>query len=168
MALQRLKDVAEKAKLRAVPSVKETEINLPFIISTGRNEALSLQTICPSAKLRGAHRATSSIAPSRSCAPRSKSRDPEEPDRGRDPGRRHDAHAEGASKRSPSSSAWNRARAFTRRGVASAPRSQGAALTDDKSDILLLDVTPHSLGIMIVGGYFDKLIEQTPRCRRRR
>src|SRR4029453_6707037 len=43
MALQRLKDVSEKAKCE-LSSVRETEINLPFIISTGRNEALHLQT----------------------------------------------------------------------------------------------------------------------------
>src|ERR1700691_5640868 len=42
MALQRLKDAAEKAKCE-LSSVKETEINLPFIISSGRNEALHLQ-----------------------------------------------------------------------------------------------------------------------------
>ena len=43
MALQRLKDVAEKAKCE-LSALRETEINLPFIISTGSNEALHLQT----------------------------------------------------------------------------------------------------------------------------
>jgi molecular chaperone DnaK len=50
MALQRLKDVAEKAKCE-LSAVKETEINLPFIISTGRNEALHLQTMLSRDKL---------------------------------------------------------------------------------------------------------------------
>ena len=44
MALQRLKDAAEKAKCE-LSAVTETEVNLPFIISSARNEALHLQRL---------------------------------------------------------------------------------------------------------------------------
>src|SRR6201999_1637425 len=44
MALQRLKDAAEKAKCE-LSSVRDTEVNLPFIISNARNEALHLQRV---------------------------------------------------------------------------------------------------------------------------
>ena len=37
---------------------------------------------------------------------------------------------------------------------------QGSALVDDKQDMVLLDVTPHALGIMTQGGYFEELIPQ--------
>ena len=37
---------------------------------------------------------------------------------------------------------------------------QGASLMDERSSVLLLDVTPHNLGIMIVGGYFQTIIEK--------
>jgi molecular chaperone DnaK len=37
---------------------------------------------------------------------------------------------------------------------------QGAALIDDKQEMVLLDVTPHALGIMTQGGYFEELIPQ--------
>ena len=36
---------------------------------------------------------------------------------------------------------------------------QGSALMNEDEDVLLLDVTPHSLGIMVHGGGFEKLIE---------
>jgi molecular chaperone DnaK len=35
---------------------------------------------------------------------------------------------------------------------------QGMALTQEASEMILLDVTPHTLGIMVVGGYFEELI----------
>jgi len=46
--------------------------------------------------------------------------------------------------------------------VAMGAAIQGAALVDAAAapDMLLLDVTPHSLGIMVAGGYFHRLIER--------
>ena len=161
MALQRLKDAAEKAKCE-LSSVAETEVNLPFIISSARNEALHLQRILTRDKLeeltsrpRRPHRRDL-----REDARRGGHR--EGRDRGRDPRRRHDAHA--ARCRSAVARVL-RARAVQgrapRRGRRARRRDPGrGARRRDSSDMLLLDVTPHTLGIMIVGGYFEELIAQ--------
>ena len=159
MALQRLKDVAEKAKCE-LSSVRETEINLPFIISTGRNEALHMQTAITRDKLEEltldlCERTTDICA--KTLAEAEITKDEIE-----------DVVLVGGMTRMPR---IQQAVAeffgiepckgvHPDEVVALGAAIQGAALTDEASDILLLDVTPHSLGIMIVGGYFHRLIEQ--------
>jgi molecular chaperone DnaK len=159
MALQRLKDVAEKAKCE-LSSVRETEINLPFIISTGRNEALHLQTALSRDKLEELTgdliERTMDI-----CA-----RTLEEAEIGKS--EIEDVILVGGMTRMPR--VQERCADFFGRApskgvhpdevVALGAAIQGAALTSEANKVLLLDVTPHSLGIMIVGGYFHKLIEQ--------
>ena len=159
MALQRLKDVAEKAKCE-LSSVRETEINLPFIISTGRNEALHLQTTLTRDKLE---ELTADLCDRTVdiCA-----RTLEEAEITKD--EIEDVILVGGMTRMPrvQQSVAEFFGIEPCKGVhpdevvALGAAIQGSALMDEKSDILLLDVTPHSLGIMIVGGYFHKLIEQ--------
>ena len=159
MALQRLKDVAEKAKCE-LSSTRETEINLPFIISTGRNDALHLTARLTREKLeeltgdlidRTVQICRQTLV-----------------DAGIERSEIEDVILVGGMTRMP--------RVQTAvaeffgiepcKGVhpdevvALGAAIQGAALLDESSDMLLLDVTPHSLGIMIIGGYFHKLIEQ--------
>jgi molecular chaperone DnaK len=159
MALQRLRDAAEKAKCE-LSSVRETEINLPFIISTGRNEALHLQrtlvretlerltedlvertvAICREA-LTDAHLGTDEI---------------------------DDVVLVGGMTRMPS--VQKSVAAFFKRDpnksvhpdevVALGAAIQASALMDDKREMVLLDVTPHALGIMTFGSYFEELIPQ--------
>jgi molecular chaperone DnaK len=159
MALQRLKDVAEKAKCE-LSTVRETEINLPFIISTGRNDALHLQTTLTRDKLE---ELTSDLVDRtiEICA-----RTLEEAEIKKS--QIEDVILVGGVTRMPRVQQMV-AEFFGLEPckgvhpdevVALGAAIQGAALTDDRSEILLLDVTPHSLGIMIVGGYFHKLIEQ--------
>ena len=159
MALQRLKDVSEKAKCE-LSSVRETEINLPFIISTGRNEALHLQTSLARAKLEELtadliERTVEICARTLSEAQIDKKEV-------------EDVILVGGMTRMPKVQEMV-AEFFGMEPckgvhpdevVALGAAIQGAALMDEKSDVLLLDVTPHSLGIMIVGGYFHRLIEQ--------
>ena len=159
MALQRLKDVAEKAKCE-LSSVRETEINLPFIISTGKNEALHLQRTLSRDKLE---ELTIDLV-ERTIQICKKTLEEAEIAKGE----LEDVILVGGMTRMPKVQEMC-AEFFgiepckgvhPDEVVGLGASIQGAALIDEKNDVLLLDVTPHSLGIMIVGGYFHRLIEQ--------
>jgi molecular chaperone DnaK len=161
MALQRLKDAAEKAKSE-LSAVTETEVNLPFIISSARNEALHLQRLLTRATLE---ELTADLI-----------------DRtvqiceltlgeaGLDKDELEDIILVGGMTRMPK--VQERVSKFFQRDpckgvhpdevVGLGASIQGAALVDDspEMDMVLLDVTPHTLGIMVVGGYFEELIPQ--------
>ena len=161
MALQRLKDAAEKAKCE-LSAVTETEVNLPFIISSVRNEALHLQRLLTRATLE---ELTADLI-----------------DRtiqiceltlgeaGLEKNELEDIILVGGMTRMPK--VQERVSKFFQRDpckgvhpdevVGLGASIQGAALVDDspEMDMVLLDVTPHTLGIMVVGGYFEEVIPQ--------
>lgn len=159
MALQRLRDASEKAKCE-LSSVNEAEINLPFIISTGRNEALHLQrtlsrTILETLTSDLVDR-TIQITKQAFAEAKLTAREIDE------------TILVGGMTRMP---AVQRAVAqlFGKepsRGVhpdevvALGAAIQGAALVEDRHEMILLDVTPHALGIMTVGAHFEELIPQ--------
>jgi len=159
MALQRLKDAAEKAKCE-LSGVPETEVNLPFVISSARNEALHLQSLLTRKKLEelcdDLVQRTIQI-----CASTLE-------EAGLDKKELDDVILVGGMTRMPR---VQRAVAefFGRdpcKGVhpdevvALGAAIQASALMDEGAQMILLDVTPHTLGIMVVGGYFEGLIPQ--------
>lgn len=157
MALQRLRDAAEKAKCE-LSAVTEAEINLPFIISTASNEALHLQTSLTRKKLESL---TEDLIERTIEICRQALEDAQ-----LDQDEIEDVLLVGGMTRMPAIQVAVE-RFFGRapnRGVhpdevvAMGAAVQGAALVEDSRDMLLLDVTPHALGIMTFGSHFEELI----------
>lgn len=160
MALQRLRDAAEKVKCE-LSSVSEADVNLPFIISHGPdNTSLHLQKpvdretveklcidliercreLCRST-LKDAHLTASQI---------------------------DEVVLVGGMTRMPAVQKAC-AEVFVREPskgvhpdevVAIGAAIQGKALLDEQEDLILLDVTPHALGLLTAGNHFDELIGQ--------
>lgn len=159
MALQRLRDAAEKAKCE-LSGVRETEINLPFIISTGRNEALHLQRTLSRQTLE---RLTEDLVERTIDICRQAIGDAK-----LDVDEVEDVVLVGGMTRMPA--VQQAVATFFGRDpnksvhpdevVAMGAAIQGAALVQEKQDMILLDVTPHALGIMTFGAYFEELIPQ--------
>ncbi|HEX2731733.1 MAG TPA: molecular chaperone DnaK [Polyangiaceae bacterium] len=160
MALQRLKDAAEKAKCE-LSGVEQTEINLPFIISTGRNEALHLQRTVTRATLESLTQDL--IGRTVQICRRALE------DADLDVGDIDDVLLVGGMTRMPAIQTAVE-KLFGKRPnqsvhpdevVALGAAIQGASLLDTTDqEVLLLDVTPHALGILTAGGIFEELIAQ--------
>lgn len=159
MALQRLRDAAEKAKCE-LSGVSETEVNLPFIISTGHNEALHLQRSLSRSTLESL---TQDLVERTIDICRQALEDAR-----LDVSDIEDVILVGGMTRMPAiQSAVGR---FFQREpnkgvhpdevVALGAGIQGAALVEDRQEMILLDVTPHALGIMTFGSRFEELIPQ--------
>jgi len=159
MALQRLKDAAEKAKCD-LSGVPEVEINLPFIISSGRNEALHLQRTLTRATLEQLCEdlIDRCIEICRQTLE----------DASLEIGEIDDIVLVGGMTRMPKIQAAV-AEYFKKEPnkgvhpdevVGLGAGVQGAALTDESQTMILLDVTPHDLGIMTFGSNFEVLIPQ--------
>jgi molecular chaperone DnaK len=159
MALQRLKDAAEKAKCE-LSGVRETEVNLPFIISSGRNEALHLQKSLSRTTLEE----LSSDLIERTIDICKQTLEDAKLDKdeieevvlvgGMTRMPRIQQEVAGFFEREPCKGV------HPDEVVALGASIQGAALVDDKQEMILLDVTPHALGIMTFGNVFEELIPQ--------
>jgi molecular chaperone DnaK len=158
MALQRLKEAAEKAKIE-LSTVAETEINLPFITADASGPKHLLYKL-PRSKFEQLvdDLVTKSIEPCKKALA----------DGGKNVDQINEAVLVGGMTRMPRviSIVKEFFKKEPHRGVnpdevvAIGAGIQGAVLTGQVKDVLLLDVTPLSLGIETLGGVATRLIER--------
>ncbi|OKL38157.1 molecular chaperone DnaK [Domibacillus mangrovi] len=158
MAMQRLKDAAEKAK-KDLSGVTSTQISLPFI-TAGEAGPLHLETTLSRAKFDE----LSSNLVERTMGPVRQALQ----DAGKSASELDKIILVGGSTRIPAVQEAIRKQTGKEphKGVnpdevvAMGAAIQGGVLTGDVKDVVLLDVTPLSLGIETMGGVFTKLIDR--------
>ncbi|MCM3122469.1 molecular chaperone DnaK [Mesobacillus sp. AQ2] len=158
MALQRLKDAAEKAK-KDLSGVTSTQISLPFI-TAGEAGPLHLELNLTRAKFEelSAGLVERTMGPTRQALK----------DAGLSPSELDKVILVGGSTRIPAvqEAIKKETGKDPHRGVnpdevvAMGAAIQGGVISGDVKDVVLLDVTPLSLGIETMGGVFTKLIDR--------